>query len=136
MGLDSHLSGRRAYWGDDRMVDHEGYYIEAVEVYLGYWRKDYGLQEYVTEHFGDGNDGSGPIDLTLENLHQILEAVPSIDVSGTWRGDEYEESPEDKAARIEDTKAMIAKAIAFLTIDTVLPPPKLLWRTVFWHASW
>jgi hypothetical protein len=137
MGLDSHLSGRRSYWGNDRKIDEEGFYVEAVEVYLGYWRKDWALQNYVTDNFGEGNDGAGPIDLSLEDLHKILEAVPLLkDDEDDMSNTSYEETPEEKRARIFDTEEMIKRAIAFLTIDTVVPPPKMVWRTVFWHASW
>lgn len=139
MGLDSHLSGRRAYWGNDRKTDEEGLYVEAVEVYLGYWRKDYALQNYVTENFGGENNGSGPIDLSIEQLHQLLEVVPTLEGSSQWYSAGEDPEPEDhKLARIEDTKEMITRAIAFLTVDTVVPLPSqgLVWRTVFWHASW
>lgn len=132
MGLDSHLRGRRVYFGK-ALKDEEGFDIVAVEVDLGYWRKHWALQSYVTDHFGEGNDGSGPIDLSIEQLHEIL------DVADMLRDDEDAMTEEYRKALAEETREQITRAIAFLTIPTVLPDNSdmpTMWRSVFWVASW
>ena len=137
MGLDMYLTGNKYYSQyDNPLKDEEGYDIENINVRLGYWRKHPDLHGYIVNTFAEGEDNCQEIELTLENLNDILEAVkkPKKNLPHT-EGFFFGESAHDQDQIDEDVK-IIERAIGFLSAKTVQGTTKERFRSVFYRASW
>ena len=86
MGLDMYLSGRKRWYGVSGPKDEHGYQIEEVSVVLGYWRKHANLHGYIVQRFASGEDNCQDIDLTLENLNELLEVVKAPELMPMTEG--------------------------------------------------
>jgi len=79
MGLDMYLEGRTYNW---QKWDHpelnpmrDGFRIKGITLELGYWRKHPDLHGYIVEAFANGVDECQDIELTKDNLLQIIGAI-------------------------------------------------------------
>lgn len=89
MGLDMFLSGKKYMMYDAPERKEEGFKIEEVHVELGYWRKVPDLHGYIVENFGpidsEGQrvDDCNPIELSMDDVKQIIEAVQKDELPHT-----------------------------------------------------
>jgi hypothetical protein len=142
MGLDQYLSGRKFMTFENVIKDDEGNVIEEIVVKLGYWRKHSDLHGYIVETFGPRDhedkavDDCREIELSIEDLHQLLEAVkkPKKNLPKTT-GFFFGESAHDKD-QIKEDIAIFTKAIGFLEAGAVLGDSNKVWRSVIYRASW
>ena len=79
MGLDMFLTGRKylqTNWDKpEDNVTEDGYRLSTKHLELGYWRKHPNLHGYIVNTFADGEDNCQDIDLSADNMRQIIEAV-------------------------------------------------------------
>lgn len=73
MGLDMYLKGEKFFWNDDRKED--GITVRTLRVELGYWRKHPNLHGYIVKQFADGVDECQEIELSSENIRNIIAAI-------------------------------------------------------------
>jgi hypothetical protein len=127
MGLDMYLNGDNFF-----PYDHERRKsvppVKREEVDLGYWRKHPNLHGYIVNNFADGVDECQEIDLTKENLAQIISAVKNKELPHTvgFFFGESEESAEQVASDVE----IFENAIKWLEEKTGA------WRSISYKASW
>jgi hypothetical protein len=131
MGLDMYLEGVKFFWTDWKNPSanphDDGFRIKEYVLELGYWRKHPNLHGYIVKEFAKGEDNCEPVDLSADQLRQILkaseeDALPHTD--GFFFG---KSQPEDKV----ETKQRLEKAIAWLEQND----PKTH-RSVRYRASW
>jgi len=133
MGLDMYLIGRKFNAGMEKPKDDEGYEIEEIVVRLGYWRKHANLHGYIVQHFADGRDECQNIELSMENLEQLLKVVKKPTEMEKTKGFFFGESANDDE-QIKDDVAILTKAVGFLAAGTVRK--ESVWRSVVYRASW
>lgn len=81
MGLDMYLKGSSFNWTNwkkpegKRRPMSEGFEIEEEVLLLGYWRKHPNLHGYIVNTFAKGMDDCQQIDLTEEDIENIIEAI-------------------------------------------------------------
>lgn len=134
MGLDMYLMGRKhlRFVTDDGALiarQEDGYPISVIEIDLGYWRKHANLHGYIVNTFAGGEDNCQRIELDVEDLHRIAEAVTSRSLPHT-EGFFFGKSDGTDEEIAEDLE-IIKKAIDWLLLDT-----KDGWRSVYYQASW
>ena len=135
MGLDMYLTGRKFNASmNGSPKDDEGYEIEALHIKLGYWRKHANLHGYIVQTFAEGEDNCQDIELSLENLEQILEAVKAPTCMAKTEGFFFGESSNTQD-QIDEDVAIISRAIGFLTAP-IVTQERDIWRTVIYRASW
>jgi hypothetical protein len=127
MGLDMYLEGRKFIHSPRPTED--GYPLMARVLELGYWRKHPNLHGYIVAEFAQGVDECQDINLTCENLEQIVSAVASRALPET-EGFFFGKS--DGADDQETTKQLKA-AIAWLKAGQ---EDQDTWRSVVYRASW
>jgi len=83
MGLDMYLTGKKSFYGDKEsqgklqtFVD-EPFKVDAVEVEIGYWRKQNAIHKWFVENVQDGTDDCGTYYVGTEQLEQLLTEVKS-----------------------------------------------------------
>lgn len=136
MGLDMHLLGRKILWAIDgakpRMED--GFPVDDMTLNLGYWRKHPNLHGYIVQTFADGVDNCQQIDLTKDQMAQIIAAIREKRLphtTGFFFG-----ASDGSDAEADEAIAIFTKAIAWLD---AAPPPgdkNEFMRTVYYQASW
>lgn len=133
MGLDMYLSGKKTFgghWGSVRQED--GLPVEKIEVSLGYWRKHQLLHDYIVQTFANGVDNCEPIDLTVEQVNEIIDAVKN-------NGDLYDyssQTPEEVEQYRQIDLAILGKALVWVTFDNDPPDAKPMWKNIYYVASW
>lgn len=83
MGLDMYLNGRKDDWrhisdrysGKKTAPVVDGFPVTATILHLGYWRKHPNLHGYIVQNFAEGHDECQEIDLSAENLQQLIRAI-------------------------------------------------------------
>jgi len=79
MGLDMYLNGKAFLWTDwdkpENNLQRDGYRVREITLELGYWRKHPDLHGYIVETFAKGVDNCEEINLTAENMIQIIAAI-------------------------------------------------------------
>ncbi len=149
MGLDMYLRGEKFFWTnwekpeENRKEDDKEVY--AVQVRLGYWRKHPNLHGYIVKTFANGKDDCQQIDLSEDDLKQIIEFIQSKkirdeNVTGFFFGVSYwtsdglplTEEQERQNQEIDD------EAIATFTsaLEWSRTEEKGVSRSVFYKASW
>lgn len=125
MGLDIYLSGRITITPREYRAD--GTEVEKIRVKLGYWRKDWFLQNYMLSRYPDEASGYewtfGP-----EGLRELLGEIQSgvlNDKSITLEDGDYPQEALDR------TILILQHAIKWLE-----ECPTTEWRDVIYHASW
>ena len=131
MGLDMFLTGRK-YLQTNRdtpegNVTEDGFRLKSKDLELGYWRKHPNLHGYIVNTFAGGEDECQMIELSANDMQQIIEVVKNKDLPHT-EGFFFGESD---GSEDEETIQIFTKAIAWLETkeDNV-------WRSVFYRASW
>lgn len=133
MGLDMYLTGEKFIIGDwqnpDNNPTEDGYRLESRRLRLGYWRKHPDLHGYIVENFVDGVDDCRAINLGIEALKQIIEAIQNNRLPKT-EGFFFGESDNDDEQKSEAIDT-IERAIAWASA-----PDAEHWRSVYYQASW
>lgn len=146
MGLDMYLEGRKYLLTDhknpEKNATEDGFRLREKILELGYWRKEPNLHGYIVQTFADGKDDCQDIELCVEDLEKIREAVRNrqlIDTSGFFFGvsaDPNSEDPEERkwAEEFErETIEIMDKAIAWVNARV---EDKSSIRYVVYRASW
>jgi len=137
MGLDMYLTGEKLFTGQ-RDKDEDGYEIESIIVSLGYWRKHANLHGYIVKEFANGEDNCQDIDLSIEQLNQLLEAVKDPANLPFTEGFFFGKSANDQD-QIDEDVAIITRAIGFLSAPILTGSSRgenSVWRSVTYRASW
>ena len=88
MGLDMYLTGDKYIGGSlqntEPFQEIEGKPVERIILELGYWRKHAKLHGYIVKNFAhNGVDDQEKIELTSDNLKQIVNAIRNKDLPKT-----------------------------------------------------
>lgn len=124
MGLDMYLTGDR-YRTETREIGQ----LKAERYHLGHWRKHHQLHSFIVQNFDNGDDSCHEIDLGLDELHLLLEAIVNRELPHTT-GFFFGESDVSDEQIAEDVKT-IEQAIRWVETDD---PGH--WRSVVYQASW
>ena len=127
MGLDMYLNGEKYHSSKMARKVEEGVELKREIFELGYWRKHPNLHGYIVETFAGGVDECQRIDLSAENLQQILDAVKKNVLPHT---DGFFFGGSD-SADYQDTIGQLGKAVEWLNAEE-----KDIWRSVNYQASW
>lgn len=79
MGLDMYLTGRKYFWNNwerpaaNRHEDDKR--IKNIDVELAYWRKHPNLHGYMVQAFAKGKDDCEEIELSADDLRNVLGAI-------------------------------------------------------------
>jgi HEPN domain-containing protein len=132
MGLDIYLSGRItpgiAPIGEEYTPETwDEFEIEEIRVKLGYWRKDWFLQNYMLSRYPDDEHNYewsfGP-----EGLRELLGEIQAGVLNDRGVTQEDKDYPQDM---FEHTVATLQRAI-----EWVEKCPENEWRDVVYRASW
>ena len=129
MGLDMYLTGEAFYTHGHPNRDVKPFEIERTHYRLAYWRKHPNLHGYIVETFAKGVDDCKPIELTADDMKQIIQAVKNRllpDTTGFFFG-KSDDTPEEIAHDIQ----LFEDALKWL--ETKEPG---VWRSVSYRASW
>lgn len=127
MGLDMYLGGRRLFMKGRMNEDGDPVSEERIE--LGYWRKHPNLHGYIVETFANGEDDCRPIELSQDDMVQIVNAIEDgklPDTTGFFFG-ASDGSKEEKAYDLK----VFQKAMEWALVNN-----KDEWRSVVYQASW
>lgn len=127
MGLDMYLNGSAYFHGlteEMKLSQPKEHVFE-----LGYWRKHPDLHGYIVEEFADGQDECQEINLSCEDMRQIITAINAGELPHT-EGFFFGASENDDEQKA-DAIAIFERAIKWLNSDD----PKT-WRHVYYRASW
>ena len=111
MGLDMYLHGEKFFWSDYQNPENElkedGFRLSTKILDLGYWRKHPNLHGYIVQNFADGEDNCEKIELSEDDLKQIIEAIekdalPST--QGFFFGQSYRPGEKDEYSSYEAQK--------------------------------
>ena len=125
MGLDMYLNGKK--WFSNLENVEDGYVVKEHILELGYWRKYPDLHGYIVQTFANGVDECQPINLTEEQLEQLIDAIAEnklIPTTGFFFGTSHPDYAED------DIK-ILKKALDWLKKSV-----KHEYRSVVYQASW
>ena len=114
MGLDMYLNGKEFLWTNwenpEKNKKIDGFRLKERILELGYWRKHPDLHGFIVQNFANNTDNCEPIELTTENLVDILNAVKEDKLPHTKGFFFGESQPEYKKETIE----ILEKAIKWL----------------------
>jgi hypothetical protein len=134
MGLDQYLNGKKfygRYQPKPRMED--GHIIEEITIALGYWRKHPNLHGYIVQTFADGKDECQDIELSAENVNQIITAIQKKELPETT-GFFFGESD---GSETEEDLEIFGKALGWLTFDHEKKDANgMPWKSLVYRASW
>jgi hypothetical protein len=144
MGLDMYLEGRkyltRNWKHPENDATEDGFRLREKILELGYWRKEPNLHGYIVQTFADGKDDCQDIELCVEDLEKIREAVRNRqlpDTSGFFFGtaaDPNSESVEEREWALafeRETIEILDNAIAWVN-----GKDETAMRWVVYRASW
>ena len=137
MGLDMNLYGRKliAYNRWDEKAEplmEDGFPVSDIVLEMGYWRKHPNLHGYIVNTFADGEDECQEIELSVDDLLDISNAIrdkrlPHTD--GFFFGDSaWHDGKEEEYAILFERAAEWKKA--------ELDRDKEFYRQVYYRASW
>lgn len=131
MGLDMYLTGEKFLWTNyenpEKNRTEEGFRIKEISLELGYWRKHPNLHGYIVQTFADGVDECQRIELSLEDLSKILDAVKRDELPHT-EGFFFGQSRSEYKDESVDT---LERAIGWLKTKN-----EGVTKTVVYKASW
>ena len=144
MGLDMYLEGRKYLLSNrkDEVPTEDGFRLKEKILELGYWRKEPNLHGYIVKTFADGKDECQDIELCVEDVQKIREAVRNrqlVETSGFFFGqsaDPNSDDPEERkwAEEFEsNTIEIFDKAIAWVNAKS---EDKTALRWIVYRASW
>lgn len=143
MGLDMYLNGHKYLWSGSREkpeVKEDGFRLKEKILELGYWRKEPDLHGYIVEKYAGGKDDCTDIELSKEDMQDIISAVRERRLphtTGFFFGaqcDPNSEDPQEREWALQferETIETFEKAIAWVEerADTEM-------RWVAYRASW
>lgn len=126
MGLDMYLEGKK-HLGFNKTQTEDGFELKEKTLELGYWRKHPNLHGYIVQNFAGGKDECQEIELSEENINQIIQAIKDKALPHTTgfffgSSDESDDQPS-----IE----ILEKALAWLKTEVTGE-----WRSIVYQASW
>lgn len=124
MGLDMYLLGEKSFF--PKVAIEDGYKVESHILELGYWRKHPDLHGFIVETFADGIDNCRQIELSVNNIKQIIQAIKDRvlpKTTGFFFG-ESDSSMDERSIEI------LEKAIAWVEDE------KEEFRSIHYRASW
>lgn len=87
MGLDMFLRGHKYLWKQhdkpEADIKEDGYLLKERILELGYWRKHSNLHGYIVHNFAEGVDECQPIDLSNDNIREIIDAIKNANLPHT-----------------------------------------------------
>jgi hypothetical protein len=122
MGFNMYLNGIARYYGDDKLFgEGDGFAIRDITVELGYWQKHPNLHGFIVKEFAGGVDNCNKIDLTLDNIRKIAQAI-------------MKKASEGKLSEEEKTRdlTILGKAIEWLSTED---EKSQAYRGVYYQAS-
>lgn len=132
MGLSMYLTAERFFTYDKPRETRDGMEIESEKLRAAYWRKFADLHGYFVQTFLDGVDECQELELTADQLQQVIDAVEADELPHTtgfffrYERDEAE-AAELKAYTLESLKN------AKTWLETKEPG---CWRSITYRASW
>lgn len=124
MGLDMYLHAEKYYHGKAA----EGAWKKKSERYdAGYWRKHPNLHGYIVQEFAEGVDECQEIELSADNIRQIIKASKENALPYTTGFFFGESTPKRNAEGI----AFFEKALEWLETEE-----EGVWRSIIYRASW
>lgn len=136
MGLDMYLEGNIyiSEWdgnGPRKRPTRKGYERKGETYDIGYWRKQPDLHGYIIRNFADGIDECQKIELDVDNLNAIKQALVEGDLGETtvgffFGGHDYGEEERDRSVQIMDN------AIKFLSDFS----GQGFYASIYYGASW
>ncbi len=113
-------------------IKEDDYLLKAHRYEAGYWRKHPDLHGYIVQHFSyDGDDNCQPIELSVKDMRQIIQAIETDELPHT-EGFFFGESENDQEQK-NDAIEIFTKAIAWLEDNKNHPNE---WRSIEYQASW
>ncbi len=94
---------------------------------LGYWRKHPNLHGYIVQTFAGGEDECQEIDLSAENIREILAAIEADELPETTG---FFFGATDGTEKDEDLR-IFREALAWLEAKD-----DEAWRSIYYQASW
>lgn len=133
MGLDMYLRGEKSLstWNDKNPRFEDDKRVCEVVVELGYWRKHPNLHGFIVNQFAEGVDECQPIELSEEDIEQILLAIDAKQLPET-SGFFFGQSDDSEEQREVDRK-IFKDALEWVRTRT---PGSGEWKTVVYRASW
>jgi len=139
MGLDMYLEGRKYRWTDWKNPENDpkedGFRIKEKILELGYWRKHPNLHGYIVEHFADGKDECQEINITEENIQELIDAVKNRllpETTGFFFGKSAQNDLEIKEEMKTDLK-ILNDALQWLVDEKNISCEI---RSIVYQASW
>tara|TARA_R110000796_G_scaffold95152_1_gene200283 strand:+ start:476 stop:880 length:405 start_codon:yes stop_codon:yes gene_type:complete len=134
MGLDMYLTGDKYVpsFDENKREVVDGYEVEGLRLKLGYWRKHWALQNYISEHYCDQDD-QAVVSLESGDLRDIAKAVEDGELVDPDDGEEmpnyqsvyaYHREPE----QVHETVEVLRKAADWVDGGG--------WRSVEYYGSW
>jgi len=131
MGLDMHLTGEKYQFSDyhhpEKNPMEDGFRVKSRQLELGYWRKHPDLHGYIIQEFAEGIDECQEIELSKENMEQIIKAIEDKNLPTTEGFFFGNSSSSDDQHSIEQLEG----AIKWLGTNE-----KDIFRSVSYRASW
>ena len=154
MGLDMYLNGNDFVFSApnsdqpqptivcswvDLDIDKYAPRAQSVDFELAYWRKHPALHGYIVHEFGGGEDDCKPIELGLEQLGQLLDAIDQdqllTDTTGFFFGQSPHSDEPEEAEWYQEQKKEDALLVG-RAIDWLKDQPNGIWRSVSYRGSW
>lgn len=126
MGLDMYLNGRLYCYENSEKVD--GYEVSEKELELGYWRKHPDLHGYIVQTFAKGVDECQKIELDVDDLFNIIEAIKTKKLPHT---EGFFFGSSDWKDHTQESIDIFVKAAEWLQMHS-----KDVTRSVYYQASW
>jgi hypothetical protein len=132
MGLDMYMQGE-IHLPFDTVKKLDGFKVDKLVLEIGYWRKHPNLHGYIVKEFAGGVDECQRIDLSREQLVQLLKAVKEDKLPPTEGFFFGESDGSEKEGDIQ----VIEQAIAWLDGEKKTKGQrKGEYRSVVYKASW
>lgn len=134
MGLDMYLTGERFFtsFGGYVRPKRGKFDVKSEQLDLGYWRKFADLHGFIVEAFADDVDECQTIELSVEDMEKIIEALEGDYLPHTegffFR---YDADEEHWAQQRAEAVATFKDAIEWLKADD-----PGVWKHVEYRASW
>lgn len=131
MGLDMYLTGEKYlltdYENPENNLTEDGFPLKGKLLRLGYWRKHPNLHGFIVETFADGEDTCQPINLDIDDIERIIDAVTRDELphtEGFFFG-QSDGSEKSEALRIFNA-----------ALEWLRTAEANVWRSVSYQASW
>lgn len=135
MGLDMTVYGEKfnLQWGKDAPME-DGFKLSKKVFELAYWRKHPNLHGYIVETFADDIDECQRIELNVNDIHNIIDAI-TYDQLPYTEGFFFGKSPEKNTTEYQEQKEKDIKTFQNILkwLETEVDEEI---RSVYYQASW